>query len=180
LPDGSQIESLTNLVHQTRNLTIESIVVQGNGTAKVRSTLSNQGLVDGMYIREIGLFATDPQDGEILYAVANAAEKSDYLPSEGSEVIEVLLDIVTIIGSASTVMAILDDSLVFATMDALNNLSGTGRTTETVKGNSDAISLLQDEFHDHTSENTQYVDTVRFLNIRGIRYNGQNIHRSGL
>lgn len=48
-----------------------------------------------------------------------------------------------------------------ATATALSDLAGTGRTTETVKGNAGAIA-------------THLADTVQqqFLNVRGCRYNG--------
>lgn len=82
LPAGKQLEALTDLVEPQQNVGIATIEAQDNGTCKVCATISNISLEKGYYVRELGVFATDPDEGEILYLVATDSAP-DYLPAEG-------------------------------------------------------------------------------------------------
>lgn len=125
LPQGTTLEELTSLVNEKQSLPITSIQVSG-GTSRIRTVISNEGLELGFYIREIGLFATDPDIGEILYCVANAGALADYLPASGGyEIVDSTLDLVTIVGNAENVTAVIDESLTFATIADLNDHKGT-------------------------------------------------------
>lgn len=56
------------------------------------------------YLREIGIIAVDPEEGEILYAYANAGEYADYIPDKDSgQLTEQVITIVTKIGNASEI-----------------------------------------------------------------------------
>ncbi len=115
LPEGATLENLTALVNEKQSLKINLISVN-NGRATLRVTFTNSGLTAGFYVREFGVFATDPGEGEILYAVANAGSMADYLPPEGSNVVEQIFDIVTVVGNAANVSATIDPSLTFVTL----------------------------------------------------------------
>lgn len=82
LPEGKQMEELRDLVTPKQNVGIATIEAQNDGTCKLSATISNIGLQAGYYVRELGVFATDPDKGEILYLVANDSAP-DYLPAEG-------------------------------------------------------------------------------------------------
>ena len=82
LPESKQLEELTDLVEPKQNVGIATIEAQDNGMCKVSATISNAGLSAGYYVRELGVFATDPDKGEILYLVATDSAP-DYLPAEG-------------------------------------------------------------------------------------------------
>lgn len=47
-------------------------------TATIVGKVNNSSLEEGLYICELGLYAMDPDDGEILYAYANADDLGDY------------------------------------------------------------------------------------------------------
>ncbi|MDG0871014.1 hypothetical protein L5D93_00115 [Paenibacillus thiaminolyticus] len=82
----------------------------------VGSMLSNKGLKSGFYFREIGVFAQDPDEGEILYSYGNSGENAEYIPPEGGpDVIEKYIDAVTIIQNAQNVSAVMDESLIYPT-----------------------------------------------------------------
>ena len=51
------------------------------GCYSMRVMLTNSGLASGFALREIGIYATDPDLGEILYAVDYAGDLYDYIPS---------------------------------------------------------------------------------------------------
>lgn len=82
--------------------------------------LSNQDIVTGFYFREIGLFAQDPDVGEILYCYANAGATADYIPAGGgTDVVEKSFDVIAIVGTATNVTATIDSSLVYASAQEL-------------------------------------------------------------
>lgn len=137
---GQDISELTALIHETKSLTITRFRVLTGGKASVGGVLTNEGLVTGFYWREIGLFATDPDLGEILYCYGNAGALAEYIPAGGgSEILEKQVAIVSIVGNAANVSATIDQSLIWASHQDLDDLAGVGRTIETVKGNADAI-----------------------------------------
>lgn len=86
----------------------------------IGTTLSNADVTTGFYFREVGLFATDPDAGEILYAYANSGSTADYIAPAGDGVIEKTFDTVVVIGTTSNVSAIIDDSLVFTRESEFN------------------------------------------------------------
>ena len=65
----------------TQTLTLSDPVYKGNGRALLPVTLYNRGLTGGYILRQIGIYATDPDDGEVLMLVAQS-ETPDTIPSE--------------------------------------------------------------------------------------------------
>lgn len=83
LPNGTSLEDLTDLVTPEQNVGIASKeVLTDQKMCKISATITNIGLSAGYYVRELGVFANDPDDGEILYAVTSDSAP-DYLPPEG-------------------------------------------------------------------------------------------------
>jgi len=107
VPDRDSLRRLTALVHETMELPILELKIIGEGQTHARTMLSNENLTTGMYIREIGLFAEDPDEGEILYCVANAGDLADYLPAFTSEPVEQIFTLITVIGEAQNVTAVI-------------------------------------------------------------------------
>lgn len=64
-----------------QTLTLSDPVYKGNGRALLPVTLYNRGLTGGYILRQIGIYATDPDDGEVLMLVAQS-ETPDTIPSE--------------------------------------------------------------------------------------------------
>lgn len=83
LPSGTSLEDLTDLVTPEQNVGIAAKeVLTDQKMCKISATITNVGLSAGYYVRELGVFANDPDDGEILYAVTSDSAP-DYLPPEG-------------------------------------------------------------------------------------------------
>lgn len=83
LPEGTSLEDLTDLVTPEQNVGIAAKeVLTDQKICKISATITNVGLSAGYYVRELGVFANDPDDGEILYAVTSDSAP-DYLPPEG-------------------------------------------------------------------------------------------------
>lgn len=111
------------LVHELRNATIESVTNPGNGEAKIVVTVSSIGVTTGFFIREIGVFAKDPDSGsEILYSYAGFSNNPQWIrPQEGSVTNVATYDLNTIIDKVSEVKVNIDPSSL-ATKEQLESL----------------------------------------------------------
>ncbi|WFR55345.1 phage tail protein [Anaerocolumna sp. AGMB13025] len=117
----SQI-TLTALIDPKVILPINEIKRKPN-YATIKGIFSNQDISTGFYWREIGLFAQDPDIGEILYCYGNAGTLAEYIPPQTSEIIEKVVSITAMIGDAATVTASIDESLVYVTKPELDAVS---------------------------------------------------------
>ena len=110
LAPGQTLEALTDLVSPKQNIGISAIVVDEDqpGVVYVKGILSNASLTTGYLVKELGLFATDPDDGEILYAVT-VDSNPDYLQDNTSAtVITEALKLAIAVSNTSDVTATLD------------------------------------------------------------------------
>lgn len=115
IPDGTSPEDLNDLIDPKQNLGLTAIEAQGN-LAKIQSLITNADLADGYYIRECGVFAQDPDLGEILYAIMTDTAPDFLPPSGGSVVISEEFSINITMENVSHITAIIDpDGLVTVT-----------------------------------------------------------------
>ncbi|TZE82010.1 hypothetical protein FWJ32_07195 [Calorimonas adulescens] len=183
---GQSIVDLTSLINTKKELTILGIERLTGGKAKLRSYFTNADILTGFYWRELGVFAQDPDEGEILYCYGNAGTNAEYIPAGGGpDVVERYINVITLVGNATNVSATLGSEIYVTQADFDNHtgnavmhvtqvekdtwnaketpagaqakadvaeaaanaytdqkvgdLAGAGRTTETVKGNADAL-----------------------------------------
>lgn len=103
---GEALESLNDLVSPKLSLEITHLQAESNGTCHVRTNITNEGLTEGFFVKEFGLFAMDPDlNEEILYAVTTASNP-DYIPPDGSAtVVNNQVDINILVGNAANVHA---------------------------------------------------------------------------
>lgn len=84
---GQQLEDLTELVAPVQTLPIASVTYSDDSHACIISAVTdNSTVTTGYYLREFGIYAKDPDDGEILYAVASDSEP-DFIPAKGSSTV---------------------------------------------------------------------------------------------
>ncbi|MBF0444381.1 MAG: phage tail protein [Magnetococcales bacterium] len=114
-PVETEPEELTELLNEKMTIPIQGHTVVGDGTSELRIILTNTGLETGFFIREIGIFATDPDLGEILYSVTSAGDYGDFLPAEGGTMVEEVINLLTVIGNSPNVTAQISDLVVIAT-----------------------------------------------------------------
>ncbi|CAI3683035.1 hypothetical protein [Clostridium neonatale] len=97
-------------------------------TATISGTISNSGVTEATYICEIGLFAEDPDEGEILYAYGTAGQYGDYYAPESMGPFSWNYQINAAIGNAANVTVELSnltyDYGVFNTNTTFLRLSG--------------------------------------------------------
>jgi len=121
---GTAIGELTALKHQVKSCPIERLKPMIGGKAVVGTSFSNHEMATAFYWKELGIFAQDPDLGEVLYCYGNAGANAEYIPAGGgTDIIEKSIDVVIIVGNAPNVTATIDASLIYASVQELDNLS---------------------------------------------------------
>ena len=152
---GQVTDELVALIHEVKSLNINELKIMSGNKAKVGGILTNQGLASGFFWREIGVFAQDPDVGEILYCYGNAGALAEYIPSQGSsEILERQVNVVTLVGNASNITAVIDQSLIYANQSDIVDLQNKINGLETVaKDYTDSkIELLQGSIEQLSAE----------------------------
>lgn len=120
---SGDLSELNDLIHPIKEVDIEKITVENTQT-RIRCTINNVGVLDGYHIRELGIYASDPDEGEILYAVANTADNpADYIPPEASDAVEEIIEFIATVGTAENVNTIIDGSIIYASAEDLSFLT---------------------------------------------------------
>jgi hypothetical protein len=111
LSTGTSLNTLTALISEKQTSNIDNPTI-GDGSAEIKANFSNKDLTASYYLRELGIFAQDPDAGEILYAVANAGDAADYMPAYGgAETIEQVFTIELSVGNVANVTAVFAESV---------------------------------------------------------------------
>lgn len=107
LPAGITIDELNDLVNPIASISITRYERASATSVLVGGYFSNDDIGTAFYYREIGLFATDPDDGEILYAYGAAVGNPEYIPatSEG-QAIEKSVALEVVVGATQNVTAV--------------------------------------------------------------------------
>lgn len=99
----SKLESLTSLEDIKQYVAVDKVEKIGEASVNVSVKITNANITEGYYVNTIGLFAMDPEEGEILYSVT-VAETADYFPADnGVNCSGINLDLVTEVSNASNV-----------------------------------------------------------------------------
>ena len=128
LPDGMEIAEMDGLIAPRLNMEIARIYNPGRtGTAVISGIANNKNLHEAFSMREIGLFAFDPDTGgELLYAYMYAGNTSDYMPAyEGIDPLYFRFDVHVVIEQAQNVTAIFAENplaVTFADLDNANDI----------------------------------------------------------
>lgn len=108
--EGESVENLTALKHQVMQLPLQGYLNEGNGKARLRFVVENSSLTAGFFNREIGIFAKMEGGEEQLYAYTNAGNYADYIPSKDTPIDGEIIDLHIIIGNASNVTIVTENS----------------------------------------------------------------------
>lgn len=109
---SGDLASKTGIGTVKQTADVASVIRQNDSNVKVSASFSNANLTTGYYVRNIGLYATDPQEGEILYSISVADESTataDWVPPfNGIGVSSLMVDLVTAVSNASSVNITVD------------------------------------------------------------------------
>lgn len=118
-----QLESLTTLDDIRQTGVVSKLTQVDEVTIKVETAFTNTGLDDGYYMRTLGLYALDPDIGEILYAVCIASDDNCYMPPDnGKASTGVYINMYQRVEIADNVLLNVDSG-VFATIGDIQELT---------------------------------------------------------
>lgn len=118
---GTTLETLTSLSGIKQTAVISEKKIINNVSVQVSSVFTNEQLASGYFIRTIGLYAQDPDRGEILYSVTTAIE-ADYMPPyTGLSSSSILVDLVSTVSNAEDVELLVNPAAA-ATIRDINEL----------------------------------------------------------
>ena len=121
-PSDASLPTLTALSSIKQTVDISGIMVINPATVKVSGAISNAGLGIGYFVRAIGLYAQDPDLGEILYSVTKAVEADWMPPNNGISSSSLMINLLTVTSNASNVTINVDPAAV-ATIANINALT---------------------------------------------------------
>ena len=135
LPVGTNLQNQTELVSPLAEATIAS--VEPN---------ENQCLITGQFVNtgmaafdweETGLFASDPDNGTILFAYGNSFGSGEAIPAGSSQLREIVFGAQLVFDVAPNITAVINQGLVFATLTQLNQ-----RIPNSEKGEPNGVATL--------------------------------------
>lgn len=115
----NQLETLTALTN-IKQTTEAQAYSNNQATVAVVGALENTGLTAGYYINTVGLFASDPDKGEILYSVSSASVNGYMPPDTGVSKSGVELKIYTEVSNATQVDLTVDPAAYATRTDVQN------------------------------------------------------------
>lgn len=98
------LSGATALKDQRQSVQISSISAVDSTTVKLVAVISNTGLEQGYRITEVGIWANDPDEGDILYSLAVAElNGADYIPAETGGTLSMNLEIYQTVTASAAV-----------------------------------------------------------------------------
>ena len=159
----SSIAPLTDLVNVKQTLPIARNSIIDARTLLIGSNLYGVDVREAFYWKEVGVFVKD-LDGdniEYLFSYDNCGNQASYIPAGGA-VAEQLIDLNVVVGNVENVEVVIDTSLVFATVDAMNDAIDELNNTLREKIDTDIASVnealtnhIQNENNPHNVTKTQ-------------------------
>ena len=152
VPSGYDAQNMTGLNEYKMDATIEScgVSTEQSDVAYIVTQISSVGVSTGFAITEAGVFATDPDDGEILYAYLDLTQDPQYIYASTdaiSKFAEITFNV--LVGSVTSVTAIVSPGALVKKSE-FDNLKTRVEDAEapefdasgTVEGITDKTSLL--------------------------------------
>ena len=118
----SALEGLTGLDQIKQTSSVSKVTITNQTAVKVETAFTNEKITSGYYLRSLGLYAKDPDVGEILYAVCVETSGYCYMPAyNGVTVSSAYIQLYTTVGNSDNV-SLSVYSGAYATIDDINNL----------------------------------------------------------
>ena len=113
----SDIGAMTSLVNQIKSIGIGEIT-KGEGCVNLTAILDNANLANGFWWRELGVFAKDENNNEILYAYSNADSLADYIPAYSStSYLRTTMNITVIVSDTENASAIISEYIGYVSTE---------------------------------------------------------------
>ena len=149
--NGQPIAPLTALISQKATVEVDSVRVVNTSTAQVAGFFSNADISTGFWWRETGVFAQDPDMGEILYGYTNAGDAGDYIPTVADTRIEKYIYCSIAVASATTVDITIPSSDTYIPMSQKGAAGGVATLDSGGK-------IPEDQLPDLVAQNVSYTN----------------------
>ena len=149
--NGQPIAPLTALISQKATVEVDSVRVVNTSTAQVAGFFSNADISTGFWWRETGVFAQDPDVGEILYGYTNAGDAGDYIPTVADTRVEKYIYCSIAVASATTVDITIPSSDTYIPMSQKGAAGGVATLDSGGK-------VPEDQLPDLVAQNVSYTN----------------------
>lgn len=121
IDDDDDILSFKKVKNERLSANIAKWVDKQNGQFQIQFRVSNQEVETGFWQREIGIMAKIDGGEEQLYAYATSGNGADFLYDKTTPIDERIVNIDFVIGNAENVQVIVNGSIIYATIEDLEN-----------------------------------------------------------
>lgn len=98
------LKNIRYLNNEKQSATITSVAAVNAKVARIRGVVTNENLKQSYYLKEVGLFAKDPDKGEILFSYAQA-EIADLMPSHANRLpCSKTIDMLTVVNDTENII----------------------------------------------------------------------------
>lgn len=149
--NGQPIAPLTALISQKATVEVDSVRVVNTSTAQVAGFFSNADISTGFWWRETGVFAQDPDVGEILYGYTNAGGAGDYIPTVADTRVEKYIYCSIAVANADTVNITIPSSDTYIPMSQKGVAGGVATLDSGGK-------VPEDQLPDLVAQNVSYTN----------------------
>ena len=122
---STNFENLTVLGSIKQTVDISAVNIENESTVRVKAAILNTDVTTGYYVKNIGLYANDPDEGEILFSITTAT-LADFIPAHNGVNTSVLtVDLLTTVSNSGNVnLTVSPGGLVTTEMIATENQYG--------------------------------------------------------
>ncbi len=144
----SELETLTALSGIKQNTPIISVSRTNNTAIMVEALISNTELTLGYYLRTIGLYAEDPDKGEVLYAASAELSGGCFMPAyNGITVSGARIQFVTTVGNSNNI-SLLVDPAGMVSVELLEKKIAEHNNSETAHANVPRVKVIAKRIRD--------------------------------
>lgn len=141
----NQLQGLTSLTDIKQTILVSKVTRTNEVEIKIDVAFSNTDLTAGYYMRTLGLYAVDPDKGEILYAVTIETSGNCYMPPyNGITVSAAYVQLYTTVGNAENVSLEVNPG-VYATIGDIQDLQNQIEALHSPATTSDAGLMSADD-----------------------------------
>lgn len=149
--EEQDMSKVTAIKEQQQTFNFVKKEIENRHTVVLRVIINNEDLEEGYQIREFGLFAEDPDEGEILYSIATSVEgQADTLPAYSENgLVTMTVDSYVTVSNAENVSITMEEG-AYALQEDMDALEGrvddlekdVAKNTNTLAGKADRSVLL--------------------------------------
>lgn len=111
-----EAKNLTDVVSFYKQIPITSIARNNAGIVRIRSSFTNADFPLQVVLKEIGVFAVVEGKSEVLFSYVNDGEGESFPPGSSGNIVERVRDIYVGVSTNTQVTAVVDRSVVYATI----------------------------------------------------------------